>query len=173
MHELGHNLGLPHASYLSDQYGDLTDVMGYCCKVRCFAAPNTHRMHWTTPRDTIRLPWLSPHSREYTLLPSEYILVQDDVRRENTYIQLRVHSGKKGYDKDIPVAAVYIYILPTLEFSVSQLQETLLVQNQVWQNVYAGLKVTLKSISPTSAHVLMDRAASSMSVAAENGFIPL
>lgn len=169
MHELGHNLGLPHASYMSDQYGDLTDVMGYCCKVRCFAAPNTDRMKWTRAAYQFTLPYNKP-SIELNLKPKQYVMIYDKVRREKTYIQFRVAGI--GYDKDIAVTGVNIYILPQLGSAMSQLQDTLILKNQMWQNIYAGIKVTLLDISQTRVRVLLGQSAS-MSITMANNYVPV
>jgi hypothetical protein len=43
-HELGHNLGLQHASTVGNDYGDGSSTMGGCCGDRCFNAPNVRLM---------------------------------------------------------------------------------------------------------------------------------
>ena len=67
-HELGHNLGLHHAMYKKDEYGDISDAMGYCCLNRCFSAPHSDALNWTKP---------IIHTNMNTLLPNEYIRLHD------------------------------------------------------------------------------------------------
>lgn len=112
-HELGHNLGLGHASHLGDQYSDFTDAMGYCCNVRCFSAPNTHRLKWSIPSFCYDVPFTQP--KTYTLSPNKYILIVDKARQESTYVQFRVPKFLK-YDKDISLA-VYIYTMPSVPYA--------------------------------------------------------
>jgi hypothetical protein len=46
-HELGHNLGLNHASTPADQYGDTSDIMGYSgLSLRSFNAPHLQQLGW-------------------------------------------------------------------------------------------------------------------------------
>jgi hypothetical protein len=42
LHEIGHNLFLHHAAKGSEEYGDQSSPMGYCCVLRCFHAIH----HW-------------------------------------------------------------------------------------------------------------------------------
>jgi len=75
VHELGHNLGLGHASYGGNEYGDYSDVMGYCCIERCFNAANSNMLNITASQQTIRLPITSVH--KFTLLSNEYVMIHD------------------------------------------------------------------------------------------------
>lgn len=49
MHELGHNLGLGHASTLYDEYGDKTCAMGDAKSNSCFNSPHRHMLGWSQP----------------------------------------------------------------------------------------------------------------------------
>lgn len=75
VHELGHNLGLGHASYSGNEYGDYSDVMGYCCIQRCFNAPHSNMLNITISKQTIHLPIAS--SYKFTLLQNEYVVIYD------------------------------------------------------------------------------------------------
>lgn len=48
-HELGHTLGLQHASTPTDSYGDRTSAMGSCCNERCMNAPQATAVGWARP----------------------------------------------------------------------------------------------------------------------------
>mmetsp|Transcript_35080 Transcript_35080/g.78080 ORF Transcript_35080/g.78080 Transcript_35080/m.78080 type:complete len:639 (+) Transcript_35080:103-2019(+) len=49
MHELGHNLGLQHSSYNGNEYADPTCIMGGAGGLRCFNAPQTWALGWSSP----------------------------------------------------------------------------------------------------------------------------
>lgn len=89
VHELGHNLGLGHASYNGNEYGDYSDLMGYCCIERCFNAAHSNMLRITVPKQTVRLPILSPIS--FTLFPNEYILISGSNMK--WYVQNRQANG--------------------------------------------------------------------------------
>lgn len=78
-HELGHNLGLPHAYYKDIEYSDLSDGMGSCCVPRCFAAPYMNMLGWCPALKTIQLYDKS------SILDYQYIILQ-----KNEYILLTV-----------------------------------------------------------------------------------
>ena len=109
LHELGHNLGLGHAEYMGDQYGDLTDTMGYCCNMRCFSAPNTHTLGWSKSVKKITLPIYD--TKEFKLKASEYVIILDPVRMERIFVQYRTSNLNK-YERSLPRSAINIYMLP-------------------------------------------------------------
>lgn len=148
-HELGHNLGLGHASYMSDQYGDFTDAMGYCCNLRCFAAPNTYRLNWSIPLFRHDIPFTKPQT--YTLLPNTYILLKDKTRQESTFVQLRVPKFLK-YDKDITLA-VYVYTMSFVPYAQSNYVAALTQKGNSWYSSTSAYSIELMSISGKSATV--------------------
>ena len=142
-HELGHNLGLSHASYQGDEYGDFSDIMGYCCKNRCFSAPNNNKLNISSPLKSYTLPYDIKES--ILLLPNEYILILDPVTQTKWFVQNRQTNDIE----DIPITftnSINIYSLPystlsnetsisTLHIPLHQPFETFVIQNL--------LKVTL------------------------------
>jgi len=55
-HELGHTMGLKHASRLDDEYGDPSCVMGFVDgglsqREACFNAPHMKAIGWSTPQE--------------------------------------------------------------------------------------------------------------------------
>jgi hypothetical protein len=109
-HELGHNLGLSHASFQGNEYGDFSDIMGYCCKNRCFSAPNTNKLNISSPLKTYSLP-STPISESLLLLPNQYILVLDPETQTKWFVQNRQTNNIE----DIPspfTNAINIYSLP-------------------------------------------------------------
>eukprot|EP00882_Tetradesmus_deserticola_P011395 GHRQ01012056.1.p3 GENE.GHRQ01012056.1~~GHRQ01012056.1.p3 ORF type:complete len:131 (-),score=21.21 GHRQ01012056.1:3135-3527(-) len=62
MHELGHNLYLNHAGSFQPvagggsqfvAYKDDSGAMGHCCSTRCFNAPHSHQLGWSSAVDTL------------------------------------------------------------------------------------------------------------------------
>jgi hypothetical protein len=55
-HELGHNLGMNHASTPSNAYGDTSDIMGYAgVGLRQLNAPHQEQMGWRSSRQIVTL----------------------------------------------------------------------------------------------------------------------
>jgi hypothetical protein len=55
-HELGHNLGMNHASTPTDAYGDTSDIMGYAgVGLRQIDAPHQEQMGWRSARQIVTL----------------------------------------------------------------------------------------------------------------------
>lgn len=49
-HELGHNYFLHHSQGIDgNEYSDLTGAMGGCCAIRCYNAPHTAQIGWSSP----------------------------------------------------------------------------------------------------------------------------
>lgn len=87
MHELGHNLGLQHAgSAISyNDVGDLTDVVGECCNIRCYNAIHSEQLGWSSPifvfdhttaKGVHQIIQLSPGNYFKLLLPTKWVYVQ-------------------------------------------------------------------------------------------------
>jgi hypothetical protein len=108
-HELGHNLGLHHSSFQGDEYGDFSDIMGYCCKNRCFSAPHNNKLNISSPLHSYTLP--STSNESLLLLPNEYILVLDPETQTKWFVQNRQTNNIE----DIPspfTNSINIYSLP-------------------------------------------------------------
>ena len=93
-HELGHNLGLNHASLHDKEYADLSDAMGYCCNLRCFSAPHSHMLSWSFP--TLILDASDIITNYVTLKQNEYVMIINNQTDVSTYIQYRY--GTNEYD---------------------------------------------------------------------------
>lgn len=150
-HELGHNLGLTHAEANNDQYGDTTDAMGYCCNVRCFAAPNSFRLRWSQPSLTLHVPLYVV--QDFDLAPSEYIMISDDARKESIFIQFRV-ANANIYERDVGTE-VNIYVVPYTPGALTHFETALSQPLHTWQNAIS-VHVTLIQISSTSASVRIE-----------------
>lgn len=92
VHEIGHNLGLNHAGYNGDAYGDWSSAMGYCCQSRCYSAPHIDDLKWKLPKAEYETIQLSiPITIE--LKGNEYIKVTVKSMMMEYFIQYRVSSG--------------------------------------------------------------------------------
>ena len=135
MHELGHNLYLHHANDSKGcEYCDYSSLMGGCCALRCFNAPNNWQLGWGQPLAVLNSATWPQHSWLYFDLPAQHttdahiIWIQPDWtpdgRREvstgvangvattgpasfpvSYYISYRIDSGR--YDTDMP--DMYLY----------------------------------------------------------------
>lgn len=93
MHELGHNWGLQHASFSTNEYGDVSDAMGYCCTRRCYNPPHAEQLGWVKAIRSLsidelvsskgkvtryKLPLASTHSVNFLKLklPSKWFYLQ-------------------------------------------------------------------------------------------------
>lgn len=93
LHEIGHNLGLLHGGYKGDPYGDMSDMMGYCCMSRCFNAGNSKKLGFTKATAIFTIPFNTTEGIEHSLLPNEYIQVDDPATLIHWYIQNRQSEG--------------------------------------------------------------------------------
>lgn len=153
-HELAHNLGLGHAGYLGDSYGDLSDMQGYCCKMRCWGAPHSDLLNWTTPLKTFAPP--ESDIVEYVLKPNEYVRMRDRARLEDVWVQYRV--GKPPYDN---VATKGIYISSTqVPYYTSSLQVVLTSPGGSY-DYFNTMRVVVKSLDKSGAVVVVRRVSTS------------
>ncbi|KAG2422742.1 hypothetical protein HXX76_015828 [Chlamydomonas incerta] len=134
MHELGHNLYIHHANDSNGcEYCDYSSLMGGCCALRCFNAPNNWQLGWGQPLAVLNSATWPQHKWLYFDLPAQHttdahmIWIQPDWtpdgRREvssvvagvattgpasfpvSYYISYRIDSGR--YDYDMP--EMYLY----------------------------------------------------------------
>lgn len=116
-HELGHNMGLTHATSIDSvsktiqPYGDDTCAMGSCCATRCYNAPHQEQLGWSKPRHVIHVtPTTSRRSTVYTI-PSARSTKNSCIRIEFPYAWVYVDfrtGAESNVDRDI-IDAVNIY----------------------------------------------------------------
>ena len=110
MHELGHNLGLNHAKYNSDAYGDWSSAMGFCCEPRCYTAPQNNYLKWSKPKKVTYAPLNM--SYELKLKPNEYIVIKE--QGVHWYVQFRIKS--KQLDRLRPeFTGLNVYSMSTMD----------------------------------------------------------
>lgn len=80
-HEIGHNLGWDHAAtdpnvdgVFDSQYGDISDVMGYCCYQRKFNSVHVDQIGWLENLTGIRIDVLSSGTYDIAPLGSDPVL---------------------------------------------------------------------------------------------------
>ena len=118
LHEISHNLGLNHASTETDEYGDLSDIMGYCCSQRCYNAPHSEMLSWTTPFLTLDMrDWQVPVTFNISLAYSmcckkSYIKIITSFF--NFYIQYKKQSNIEQFDSGWG-NSVYVYRSPRFD----------------------------------------------------------
>lgn len=88
VHELGHNMGLNHAIYNNNEYGDWTSAMGGCCFVGCYNAAQTDYLRWTSPQQTFNVP--IPAAQTVYLKKNEYVKIGDPTTRKSWFVQWRI-----------------------------------------------------------------------------------
>jgi hypothetical protein len=163
-HELGHNLGLEHAWYLNDQYGDLSDAMGYCCNTRCLNAPHSQALHWTKAKTDIKLQPYRKVTRLILLKANEYVKIQDfsTTDLDPIYIQYRKSGGKfdneipKIVDEDDPKFFNCVNVYRTFrnnDDTTTRLEAILCEKNDVWMSEMDKVTVTLKRLKTEFAEV--------------------
>ncbi|KAG2447471.1 hypothetical protein HYH02_007399 [Chlamydomonas schloesseri] len=73
MHELGHNLYIHHANDSSGcEYCDYSSLMGGCCALRCFNAPNNWQLGWGQPLAVLNAATWPRHTWLYFDLPAQH-----------------------------------------------------------------------------------------------------
>jgi hypothetical protein len=117
LHELGHNLGLGHAKYKGQPYGDMTDLMGACCADRCFNAVHLDLLQVQNPKQIITYPFDDTFVQRVVLGINEYITI---IGQKKYYIQNRQSRGYEQlpeYFKD----GLYVYINHPMKAETSEL----------------------------------------------------
>lgn len=154
-HELGHNLGLEHASYQGNPYGDYSDVMGYCCMKRCFNAPNLHKLRIKSPLYDFTLPLETNKLQEtFILKANDYLLIREPskIPSVNWYVQWRVPEIQ--IPEEIPnsfapsVNIYYIYASENPLGKKTYLQTMLRNQGESWSEASMAFTIKLVFISP-------------------------
>lgn len=143
-HELGHNLGLDHASYQGDFYGDYSDIMGYCCKKRCFNAPNLHKLAIKSPLHDFSLPLeFKELEQTFVFKANDYIVIREPSATPSVkwYIQWRV-----PVDEEIPVSFapslnIYYTYSDSVLYKKTFLQAILRNKGDIWSG--SGFTITL------------------------------
>jgi hypothetical protein len=140
LHELGHNLGLGHAKYSGNFYGDLSDIMGECCKDRCFNAVHLDTLRVGNPKVSLNYPINKPI--KVKLDKNEYVKI---VGERLYYIQNR---QSEGYDQ-LPGQfgnGINVYIQHLQQASTSEL--LLMIRNtSKTLNITRGISMTVLQVS--------------------------
>lgn len=150
-HELGHNLGLEHASYQGNPYGDYSDIMGYCCMKRCFNAPNLHKLRIKSPLYDFTIPLDKKLQQTFLLKANDYLLIREPRKTPtvNWYIQWRIPVNEEIPNSFAPsVNIYYIYASENPLAKKTYLQAMLRNQGETWSEESLAFTITLVFISP-------------------------
>lgn len=135
LHELGHNWGLDHSNTLTEEYGDLSSVMGYCCNIRCFNPPQVDYLNWTRSVTRIDSKTLqldkqyiyntSSTSYDYLFLNNKYYIsyrqnIDGDVGLQppwygNVQIHIMNKNGTTTIIRSISLQESYVIIVSNTE----------------------------------------------------------
>lgn len=149
-HELGHNLGLHHAAYKGDEYGDLSSAMGYCCVNRCFSAPHSDALNWTRAKKQTT-------SKIDILLPNQYIRLHDS--SGPVFVQFRRRDGLDRESTPFPFktkffGCVNVYRSRDTGHGVqSMLVQIICDKGAMWISRDKSITLTLLDIRDTYAKV--------------------
>jgi len=105
-HELGHNLGLRHATGIDgSEYGDFTAGMGGCCDIRCHNAPQAWSLGWYDPILSLNdTTWKRGETTNVALpamLSDRQNFIRISLNGSNNFVSYRT-------DSNLPVA-VYVH----------------------------------------------------------------
>lgn len=146
MHEIGHTLGLQHASFNGSEYGDHSSVMGECCFPRCYNAANTQFLNWTHPKHSFTILPFRAFSKDVFLQPNEYIIV-DTPYDARYFIQYRFPISVNYDDVFVGNFSKCINVYHT-EFehpSKTELLNILCTTASSWSNSKEHFTITVKT----------------------------
>ena len=141
-HELGHTMGLQHATTPDNEYGDGSCAMGGCCNVRCFNAPQASNLNWVSV--LYDLSSLAVGDVKTVTIPSYMSTNVNYVKFKSYYFSFRTQENI-----DIGMRPQYINKL-SVHFMDNPFTKTkLLYLLGIGESVYlsdVGLKITVNSI---------------------------
>jgi hypothetical protein len=152
VHEIGHTLGIQHASYNGSEYGDLSSAMGSCCFQRCYNAGNTNFLQWTHPKTSFNILPLRYFSKDILLLPNEYFVV-DTPYDARFFIQYRYPLSIK-YDNEMTAnfsKCVNVYQAEHNHPEKTDLLNIMCNANNHWSNSKQHFTITIKNKLNASA----------------------
>jgi hypothetical protein len=134
VHELGHNLGLNHATYGGNEYGDASSAMGACCFLGCYNSAQTDFLHWTSPKHTVIAPIQRPES--FNLKANEYVKIFDSSSSSTWFVQYRTPDFAFDNVNAAFVNKINVYSL-TVGSSQSVLQRILNLKESVQTSLFS------------------------------------
>jgi len=164
LHELGHNLGLQHATSRQppNEYGDTCDAMGSCCKQRCFNPIHTEQLGWTLPSLLLGESDFTGNKGKATRVTlfasstSEHNYIKLQFPRTWVYIEFR-NTARISFVDDNDLAVVIYSTSPwydTDAIKPKTVLETALRGFQQYTDIidstYGTIRITLES-TPTTA----------------------
>lgn len=158
IHEIGHTLGLTHASSSSSEYGDPTCAMGLCCWSRCYNAPHLEQLRWASPLRIIKISneimavtrptYIEvdvPDARSQ-IANGTYVRIESNI--EWIFIEYRAQTAP--IDEGLPTNSLNIYVTPPGNAlgATTKLASSLNNISQEWRHPY--LRVAVRLLSTTA-----------------------
>lgn len=153
-HELGHNLGLYHATCSGGEYCDYSDMMGNTSGV--YGGSKRDQLGWVNTNGMPTIP-LVTQAGDYTIKSLEIGGIGQngikfiDPLKANTNFYVTYHAGD-GWSTGKPVG-VYVHESASDHASTSLIRDRFAVGETFQADAYTQLYVTVKSMTATQAVV--------------------
>lgn len=153
LHEIGHTLGLTHASSTSSEYGDATCAMGLCCWPRCYNAPHLEQLQWASSVRVIKVS--NVVSKKQQIL-YEYLSDARSTTNDITYLRIETptqwiyveyRARSHSIDIGLPNRSVNIYASPpgNSKGSITTIVGSLTNMKSTWTHSFMQISVTVAS----------------------------
>jgi len=99
LHEIGHNMYLHHAAKGSEEYGDPSSPMGYCCDLRCYHSIHSWQLGFSTVAKEINVADVG--SEIVSIQIKEHAKNKDSVvviKRSSSEYYALSYRGDSGFD---------------------------------------------------------------------------
>ena len=149
-HEFGHNLGMHHASTPTNEYGDGSDIMGYCLSyLMQVNAGHRDQMYWSNNVRTIT------QSGTYTIGPlenyGEFLMVDKPDTGDTYYVS---YKQPIGYDANIASKYFTVAVHKYKRWRATQTMILALLGNgQSFTDSVNGINITAGDRNETQASV--------------------
>lgn len=163
IHEIGHTLGLNHASIPTSPTGDASSPMGWCCGgAKCHNAPHLFQLGWTKPMLNLVISKMLLGSKIIFTIPELSLSNKNMIRirtKNIAYIYIS-YRAPVGYDGGIlPEWTNAVHVHSYVEGNPASLPIAIarLGKNVIWENHIFGISLNVKVMNGTTATVTLTR----------------